>query len=201
MGERRRPVIGLAGGIGAGKSAVARILADLGCVVTDSDGLGRAALEDPAVRATLTAWWGPGILDEDGRVSRRAVANIVFADPAERRRLEGLTHPWIETRRREQFAAAPPDAPALVIDAPLLFESGLDAACDAVIFVDADRARRLERVRSRGWDEAELLRREESQMPLDEKRRRADHVLSNDGSLADLERQVRTVLQGVVSAF
>jgi dephospho-CoA kinase len=194
-----KPIIGLAGGIGAGKTAVAKALADLGCVVTHSDDDGRAALRDPEIRDTLVEWWGRDVLDADGHVDRGAVARIVFADDNERRRLENLTHPWIEARRLTQFEHAPEDAPALVIDAPLLFEAGLSDACDAVIFVDCPRNERLARVRAtRGWDEEELKRREESQLPLDAKRSRADYVIRNVGDLAGMEAQVRTVLSEIV---
>ncbi|MDY7107947.1 MAG: dephospho-CoA kinase [Planctomycetota bacterium] len=194
-------MIGLAGGIGSGKSAVADILADLGCVVAHSDEMARAALRDPDIRAQLVQWWGNDILDDEGEIDRRAVAHIVFADAGQRRRLEGLTHPWIEARRAEQFAAAAPDAPALVIDAPLLFEAGLEEACDAVLFVDTPRQTRLTRLRAaRGWEEADLKRREDSQLPLDVKRSRADYVIQNDGDLSDLVAQVRPILSQIVAS-
>ena len=190
-----RPVIGIAGGVGSGKSTVARILGELGCVVADSDAMGRAALLDATIRDTLVDWWGPDILGEDGAIDRARVARIVFTDAGQRRRLESLVHPWIEQRRLALFDAAPPDAKALVIDAPLLFEAGLDRVCDAVVFVDTDRDSRADRLRtSRGWDLEELTRREDSQLPLDEKRARSDHVVINNGDLHELSDQVRRIL-------
>lgn len=193
------PVIGIAGGIGAGKSSVARILGELGCIVSESDVLARAALRDPAVRNELVQWWGKEILDDDGQVDRSRVAQIVFADPAQRKRLESLTHPWIEQRRLQHFQHSPQDAPAFVIDAPLLFEAGLDRECDAVIFVDARRAVRLSRVKKeRGWEDQELAKREQSQMALDEKRRRADYVVHNNGDWSELHEQVRGILNHIV---
>ena len=200
VSRKHIPVIGLAGGVGSGKSAVAGILRDLGCFVTDSDRDGRAALRDPEIRDELVRWWGRSILDPGGAVDRAAVARIVFTDAAERRRLEALSHPWIEARRREQWAAAPEDVAAFVIDAPLLFEAGLADSCDAVVFVEAAREKRLERVRIRGWDDEELSRREESQMPLDEKRDRADYVVENNGDLDRLTEQVRRVLSEIVNS-
>jgi dephospho-CoA kinase len=197
--KHRQPVIGIVGGIGSGKSTVAKILRDLGCVVSDSDALARAAMEDPAVRASIIKRWGDAVVSANGSIDRSALAGIVFADAQQRKELEGLIHPWIEQRREAQFAAAPADAPALVIDAPLLFEAGLDRVCDAVIFVDTPRSVRLERVRaSRGWDEQELNRREDSQMPLDEKRLRADDTVINDGDISDLHEQVRRCLKKIV---
>ncbi len=196
---RHGPVIGLAGGVGAGKSAVAEILERLGCVVSDSDAVGRQALRDPVIRDTLVGWWGEGILDDTGEIDRGAVAAIVFSRPEELRRLESAVHPWIEARRKTLFDEALPDAAALVIDAPLLFEAGLDSECDVVIFVETARPTRLARlVDARGWDTQELSRREDSQLPLDEKRARSDYVIVNDGDLPGLIEQVRRTLNEIV---
>ncbi len=193
-----RPVLGLIGGIGAGKSEVGRILRDLGCVVCHSDDLARQALDDPAIRAQIVSWWGPGMLDSAGSIKRSAVARIVFSESAERKRLEQLTHPWIERRRLEQFATAPAGTRAFVIDAPLLLEAGLDDQCDAIVFVEAPREDRLARVREgRGWDAEELARREESQIPLDRKRQRADYVVVNDVDRSTLNQRVRDVLEQI----
>ena len=195
MANGSLPSLGIAGGVGSGKSSVAAILAQLGCLVADSDALAREALRDPAVRDRIVSWWGSGVLDESGEIDRGEVARIVFSRPEQRRRLESLVHPWIEARRRKLFEHAPPDARALIIDAPLLFEAGLDRECDAVIFVETDHARRLARLtRSRGWDEAELKKREESQLSLDVKRARSDYVVINNGDLDKLTEQVRRIL-------
>lgn len=193
-------VIGLAGGIGAGKSEVAKILGRLGAVVIDSDREAKAALDRPEIREQLVSWWGERILEPDGRVSRRAVADIIFNDPEQRRRLESVVHPVVRMRRAEARRLADQrGAAAVVIDAPLLFEAGLDRECDRIIFVDAPRELRLERVRAtRGWDEQELARREASQHPSEEKRRRATHVIVNDGSPEALARAVEAVFGAIV---
>lgn len=176
----RPRTIGLAGGIGAGKSAVAAILTDLGGVVSDSDADARAVLAEADVVETLRSWWGDDVIGVDGAVDRAAVARRVFADPAERERLESLVHPRIHARRRARFDAAPSSTRVFVIDAPLLFEAGLDDDCDAVIFVDAPREVRLARVaRDRGWSEAELDRREAAQWPIERKRERASEIIDN----------------------
>lgn len=192
---RSIPVIGLAGGIGAGKSLVASILARAGCVVSDSDRDAAAVLADPAVLETLRAWWGDEVVAADGSADRSVIAARVFGDDDARRRLEGLVHPEVHRLREARFAAAPSDATAMVIDAPLLFEAGLAESCDAVFFVDAPWNARLARVvEHRGWNEAELRRREAAQLPAEEKRRRATLVIENDADAAALESSVLAAL-------
>jgi dephospho-CoA kinase len=169
--------------------------------VSDSDAAGRAALRDPDIRRRIVERWGESVLDASGEIDRSALAAIVFADPAERRTLESWTHPWIEARRLELFAKAPADARALVIDAPLLLEAGLDAQCDAVIFVETDPALRQSRLaEKRGWSREEVARREHSQLPLDQKRLRADHVVQNNGDLKALKAQVSRVLTKIIES-
>lgn len=196
---RRIPVIGLAGGIGAGKSTVANAFARLGCFVIDSDARAKAALDRPEVRSQLVQWWGEPVLAPDGRVDRSKIAAIIFADPEQRQRLEHLVHPIVREDRaamiREALAAG---ARAVIVDAPLLFEAGVDAECDTVVFVDAPREQRLERVRqARQWDEQELARREASQLPVDEKRRRSRFVVENSGKLGGIDAQVAGILSAI----
>lgn len=199
--RRAKPIIGLCGGIGAGKSLVAAELARLGCLVIDSDRLNHEVLGRPEVAARLRSWWGPGVLDAAGAVDRRKVAEIVFADPAERRRLESLVHPLIAQARAAIIRQSESDSAikAFVIDSPLLFESNLDRECDAVVFVDASEPTRLERLRlQRGWDAQELRRREQGQLPLAEKRRRADLVVENNGTVDELRPRVADILKKIV---
>lgn len=198
MSGQAPPVIGITGGIGSGKSRVAGILRELGCCVSDADTLAKAALDETSIRETLVSWWGEEILDEDGRVDRSAVADRVFEDQDELDRLESLVHPQVEALRKAAFEGAGDDVVAFVIDAPLLLEKGLESHCDAVIFVDTPREIRLARLaESRGWNEAEMQRREDMQMPLDEKRNRADHVVQNHGRVEDLREQVESVLRAL----
>lgn len=152
------PIIGIAGGIGSGKSHVARLFGELGCAVIDSDAHVHAAYRDPQILQILRQWWGDEVLKADGTINRSAVAKRVFSDPVQRERLEALTHPIVARSRDRQMLdivhasglAAQPLA--FIWDTPLLFEVGLQKACDAVVFVDAPREVRLQRVaRSRGW--------------------------------------------------
>lgn len=189
------PTLGLTGGIGAGKSTVARILAEEGCLVCDSDALAREALNHPSIRAEILSWWGDRVRAPDGAIDRAKLGELVFSSLGDRKRLESLVHPWIERHREQLFASPPPGTRALVIDAPLLLEAGLGSACHRVIFVDSPLELRLERVRAnRGWSAEELARREAAQWPLDQKRACAHHVVSNEGDPASLRAQVRAVL-------
>ncbi|MFP4144949.1 MAG: dephospho-CoA kinase [Phycisphaeraceae bacterium] len=193
----RKPVIGLLGGPGSGKSFVAGLFTELGCAVIDADAIARDALTRPDVIDTLVSWWGEGIRDPEGGIDRSQVGQIVFEDPAELRRLEGLVHPIVGDRRAElrRRYQADPEVRAIVEDVPLLLEKGLEGVCDVLVFVEASRETRLERVRAhRGWDDAELARRESRQMPLDTKRNRANYVLNNDGDPARTASEARRIL-------
>jgi dephospho-CoA kinase len=199
MTSPRRPlVIGLVGGVGSGKTTVARVLSDLGCVVVESDEIAREVLDQPDVQRELVQWWGDSILEKSGTICRQRIAEIVFRDSAERSRLESLTHPLIEARRKAIFDAAPAACPALVIDAPLLIEAGLQEICDLTIMIDTPREVRVNRVLSRQWTSRDLDSREAAQLPLDEKRSMADHVVRNTGDLEALRCEVETLFRGII---
>ena len=188
--------IGLIGGIASGKSAVAAELARRGAVVFDADKIGHALLQRPAVRDELVAKWGPEILDGAGGLSRPAIAKLVFGDSvaakANRQQLEELLHPLIRAQIEAEIRQLPDaDIPAVVIDAPLLLESGWNEVCQAVVFVDVPPEQRLARAQqSRGWSAEEFARREAAQMPIEQKKGRSTHLISNSGSLSDLEAEV-----------
>lgn len=193
--EKVTPVIGLVGGIGAGKSTVAQIFAHLGCLVIDADRDAREALHREDVVKELVSWWGDGMLGSDGRPDRAKIAEIVFKDPSQRTRLEGLVHPIVKNDRLLTIARARQEGrPAVIIDAPLLFEAGSDKDCDAVVFVDAPPEQRLARVLVRGWSSEELARREAAQLQLAEKRARSAVIIENSGTLESLQNLVSAAL-------
>jgi len=198
-GKKVTPVIGIVGGIGSGKSTVARVFESLGCVVSDSDASVREILTLPSVQRVLADWWGERIFAPDGSIDRSRIAQIVFESPIERRKLEGLIHPLVHEKRHEQVQQARSQgASGVIIDAPLLFEAGVDSECDAIVFVDVPREIRLERLKStRGWDAQELDRREKAQLGLEQKRNRSDYVLSNTGLPDELHGRVARVLSSI----
>lgn len=189
-------VIGLVGGVGSGKSEAARRLAELGAWIVDVDHLGHEVLENPEVKTALVERWGRAVLTCEGKVDRRAVAERVFSRSpgaaTERKFLESLVHPQITQRLADMLRnlAETPSVHTVVLDAALLFEAGWDRFCDVVIFVDAPDRERLRRATQRGWSRDHWLSREEAQLALDEKRRRANVVLTNAGTLSDFRQQV-----------
>jgi dephospho-CoA kinase len=192
-------VIGLVGGIGAGKSAAASRLVGLGAWVIDADKVGHALLDQRPVRERVVERFGPGVLDataaegDTPRINRKALGAIVFHDPAALRALEAILHPRMCRTFEKAIARAARKGEhrAVVLDAAILFEAGWDRLCDRVFFVDAPREARLARLaKERGWDEATLSAREAVQWPLDRKRERADAVLPNEGLRDDLRAEV-----------
>ena len=181
----RKPVLGLVGGIGAGKSTVANTLVRHGGKIVAGDPLGHEALEQPDILARVVEIWGErGILTPEGKVNRKKFGRIVFPSPVERSRLEHLVHPYIEKRIREEIAKASAD-PAVrfvILDAAIMLEAGWNGECDKLIYVDAPRSVRLERVqKQRHWTDHDLANREAVQMPPEKKKERADVVIDNGG--------------------
>ncbi len=192
--------IGLTGGIGSGKSTVAKMLAEHGAVVIDADQIVRElqAPGTPAL-AEIVAAFGPAILCPDGSLDRPALGAIVFQDPEARKRLNAIVHPKVgaEMARREQ-AAREAGAPLVVLDVPLLLEgrvSGTGGAAqlgfDAIVVVWVPEEVQISRTCARdGCEPAEARRRMAAQMPLDRKRELADHVIDNSGALEQTRTQV-----------
>ncbi|MGN6627992.1 MAG: dephospho-CoA kinase [Tepidisphaeraceae bacterium] len=176
-----KPIIGVVGGIGSGKSFIARCFGELGACVIDSDALVHQVYTQPEVRQILKDWWGDAVFNADGSVNRRAIAARVFTDASALRRLEELVHPLVNQARDRlmRAAASDPAVTAFVWDTPLLLETGAQDRCDAVVFVDVPEEIRLQRVAARGWDADELRRREKLQMALDKKRLLSQYVVSN----------------------
>lgn len=196
------PVIGITGGIGSGKSSIAKALESLGAVVIDSDKLAHAELETPDVVKAIKARWGNKVCHADGRIDRRSLGAIVFKDAVELQWLEDLLYPRIHERRRAIIdeLKSRRGVKAVVLDAPKLHEAGVDKECDAVLFVDADHDVRLQRVaQTRSWDAAELARREKMQIPLDKKKAMADYVVvNNHPGLDSLTPELQRILDSVV---
>lgn len=195
-----RPTVGLIGTIGAGKSTVAKILARLGATVIDADQLGHEVLDDEVVKMRIRNRYGETVFGKDGRVSRRMLGSVVFANPQAKADLEAIVHP--EIRRvaidRMMSAVADPRSTMTIVDAPLLLEAGWRDLVDVVLFVDAPRDQRLARVTQRnGWSAADLTAREAAQWPAERKRAAADVTITNDGTINDLTLQITRALEAL----
>lgn len=179
--------IGLTGGIGCGKTAAAAAFGRLGFRVVSADRLAHEVLLAPRVLRAIQERWGDEVLLENGLPDRKFIAARVFANPADRAWLESLIHPAVQEAWQAAIADGSVD---WLVEIPLLFEKGWEGKFDRTVCLSSTRAHQLERLRERGWTEAELTAREAAQLPLAEKERRASHVLRNDGTLAELEAAV-----------
>ena len=184
-------MVGLTGGIAAGKSAVAKRLTELGAIVIDSDALAREVVAPGSDGlAEVVEAFGPRAMTASGEMDRAAIAEIVFGDEEKRRRLERIIHPRVRARSAEIVAAAPPDA-VVVNDVPLLVEADLAKHYDLVIVVLADEAVRLDRlVRLRGMTEETARARFAAQATDAQRRAVADVVIENNGTQAELRAAV-----------
>lgn len=182
--------IGLTGGVGSGKSTVARMLVERGARLVDSDVLAREVVAPgtPGLAAVVDAF-GDGVLTGEGVLDRAALAAVVFADPAARARLDGIVHPLVRERARAIVEGLPSDA-VVVQDIPLLVETGQAAAFDLVLVVEADVEVRVARLASRGMAEDDARARITAQASDAQRRAAADVVLDNSGSTEALAVQV-----------
>ena len=183
--------VGLTGGIGSGKSEVARRLAALGALVIDADALAREAVAPGSDGlAQVVAHFGAEVLAPDGSLDRPALGRVVFADPEKLAALNAIVHPYVGRRSAQLMAAAPEDG-VVVYDVPLLVENHLEGAYDVVVVVDASEATQLARLTgTRGMSEADARARMAAQATREQRRAVADVVIDNDGDLAALDAQV-----------
>jgi dephospho-CoA kinase len=185
-------LVGLTGGIGSGKTTVARLLADRGAVIIDADELARETLR-PGTRAFDQVWalFGDEVITPEGQLDRGAIAAVVFADEEKRRALESITHPEVFRLLAEAVEWHRDSDNVVVFDAPLIIETGFHEACDVVVVVTASEEGRIERLRrDRGMSAAEASVRIAAQAGAEAREGVADVIIGNDGDLAALEKQV-----------
>lgn len=192
-------IVGLTGGIASGKSSAARIFTKLGVRVVDSDVLARTVVEPGRPALTeIRKRYGADVINADGTLSREKLRDIVFRDAHALADLNAIVHPavYAEMAREMEAYRKDPGDTILMLDIPLLYESGGEKLVDRVVVVWIDRETQIERLMGRdGFSRGAAINRIETQMDLDEKRRRADFVIDNSGSFEDLERRVGTVYE------
>jgi len=196
-------VLGLTGGIGTGKSLVAQMFRELGAEVIDADQIARdvVAPGQPALDEIVEVF-GLDILLPDGRLNRGRLAAAIFADAAARQRLNAITHPRIQARMDNEVAARRQRPGVLIMDIPLLYENGRAGIVEKVIVVWVDPATQLQRLTERdGLSVEDARQRIAAQMPLDDKRARADYVIDNTGSREATRRQVEAIFRQYAAAL
>jgi dephospho-CoA kinase len=183
--------VGLTGGLGAGKSTVAGLLAQHGAIVIDADAIAREVVRagTPGFAAVVERF-GPDIVGADGELDRARLAKIVFADETARNDLNGIVHPLVG-RRSAEIMADTPDGAIVVYDVPLLAEGGLAEGFDVVVVVEAELATRLRRLDERGLAEADARARIAAQATDEQRRAIADEIVHNDGTQQELADQIR----------
>lgn len=192
-------IVGLTGGYASGKSTVAKMFVELGAVLIDADQLAREVVKpDKQAWFEIVAYFGKGILLENGEIDRKALGEIVFRDNAERERLNAIVHPRVleeELKAIEEIRKREPDA-IVVLSIPLLIESGHYKNCDKIVVVTVDKDTQIIRLMERdGFSREEAIIRISAQMPLSEKVTYADYVIDNRGSREETEVQIKEVFR------
>ena len=194
-------IIGLTGGIGCGKSEAAKYLASLGAMHLDADAISRSlTAENGAALPGIRSIFGDGVFAEDGILDRKAMAEIVFNDPAARRRLEGIIHPLVQRSMMDGVdEAARQGIKVVILDVPLLFETGMDALCDECWTLQVDRQTQIERVMARDNVSREHAQaRIDSQMSMEERASRAARVIDTGRSIERTRSELSSLYNGIL---
>jgi dephospho-CoA kinase len=199
--SKKKPIIGILGGVGAGKSAVAAELGKLGCAVIDADEIAHKLLDKSAVRKKAVAFFSEAILNPAGKISRRKLAKIVFADADKLSALNKIIHPVVlkAVRKLIKKAKCQKRVKAIVLDMPLLAEVGWAKRCDKLIFVKCKQQIRAKRAKKMGiFGKKELKIRENFQISLDKKEGIADNTIDNNSGFSALAGQVTDVFSSIM---
>ncbi|MBN2512465.1 MAG: dephospho-CoA kinase [Sedimentisphaerales bacterium] len=196
-----KPVIGILGGIGSGKSSVAGAFSRLGCAVVDADKMALEMLVDGDVVRQIVDIFGPDITVPAGEIDRKKLADRVFSNPELLKTLNGIIHPRVLKQTEALLIKYQADdaIPAIVLDVPLLMETGWHNRCDVLVFVESDLAVRQTRVHQKGrFDADQIKKRENFQISLDKKRENAQYIVKNNSDLSDLAEQVARIYSAVL---
>ncbi len=197
----KKPIIGILGGIGSGKSTVAAEFAKLGCKVIDADKIAHELLlYKTAVKEKVVGLFGRTILDSAGKIDREKLAEVVFADADKLSSLNEIIHPLVLQRARELIKQydCQNQVKAIVLDMPLLVEVGWDKRCDKLIFVDCEQKLRLDRAKKLGFDKNQVKIRENFQISLDNKANLADNTIENNSDFSVLAKQVINIFSYIM---
>jgi dephospho-CoA kinase len=195
-----KPIIGIIGGIGSGKSTVAAEFAKLGCKVIDADKIVHELLDRIIVKENIINAFGRAVLDSKDQIDRRKLGSTVFADADKLSMLNGIIHPFVIERVEELIEQYKQQnqIKAIVLDMPLLVEIGWAGRCDKLIFVDCKEKIRAERAQKMGFDKNQLKIRENFQISLDKKKKLADNTIENNSDFSAMVRQVADIFSEIM---
>ena len=200
---KTKPIIGILGGIGSGKSTVAACFAELGCVVIDADAIAHEILDEADISAKLIDRWGTEVLDSKGVVKRDKVAEHVFDSEEELDFLNALVHPRVLERVEVLIDAhrSDSDISGIVLDMPLLMEVGWEKRSDFLIFVNCSEEKRWERIaKNPKIDIEQIKKRENFQISLDKKKEKAHYVVSNNSDKSDMAEQIAQIFSSITGS-
>ncbi len=192
-------IIGLTGGIASGKTTVVRILDDLGAYIIDADGIAHQILQKKQEGwQKVVGEFGKEILSEDGKIDRKSLGEIVFNDKNKLKKLEKITHPLIIKKIKDEINNNQ-DQDVIVIEAPLLYEAGIDNLMDQIWVVYVDRNTQIKRLKERNqYNKEDAQKRINSQLSLEKKKEMADEVIDNTGSREELKKQVKKLWKSLI---
>jgi len=196
-----KPVIGILGGIGSGKSTVAAEFAKLGCKVIDADRIAHELLDEPAVRDKIKALFGLAVINSSGKIDREKLAETAFADVQMLEALNKIIHPYVLKRTQELIEKfnCQNQVKAIVLDMPLLVEVGWHKKCDKLIFVNSEKKLRLQRAKKMGFNKNQVKIRENFQISLDNKANLADNTIENNSDFSAIVKQVTDIFSYIVN--
>jgi dephospho-CoA kinase len=196
-----KPIIGILGGIGSGKSTVAAEFAKLGCKVIDADKIAHEMLDRETVKEEIAGLFGEAILDSSGRIEHKKLAGVVFASGDKLASLNRVIHPLVLARAEELIEQynQQNQVKAIVLDMPLLVEVGWDRRCDRLIFVDCEQKTRAERAKKQDFDKNHIKIREKFQISLDNKAALADNTIENNSDSSAMVRQVADIFSDIMN--
>ena len=196
----KKPIIGILGGVASGKSTVAAEFVKLGCKVIDADKIAHEVLEEKTVKEKILESFDPTILDQEGKINRRKLAEIVFADAEKLALLNTIIHPLVLERADKLIKKynKQNQVRAIVLDIPLLVEVGWHERCNKIIFIDCEPELRAKRAKKMGFNKNQLKNRENFQISLDKKVKLTDNIIENNSGFSALVRQVADIFSYIV---
>ena len=196
----KKPIIGILGGIGSGKSTVSAEFVKLGCGLIDADKIAHELLEEKSVKEKIVNLFGNDILDSCEKINHKKLADIVFNDYQKLSMLNGIIHPLVLKKAEELIEEfnQQKQTKAIILDMPLLLEVGWEKHCNKLIFIDCDEKIRADRVKKMGFNKNQLKIRENFQISLDKKASIADNTVVNNSGFSTLVKQVADIFSYIM---